>query len=847
MKLPFPEPPPAHFPASLLAVSVFSNHVRGEIITFLHEKGMEGTYFAKVEFSLQPEGIVEEHSERGVIQREVFRPSDGQDLKEDLQRRIRKFARHCGVAPEGIHYQTWDLHGQELDGRFEPPPAWKDSRILRLLQKESERKIQEEKKAHAISLYEQGRELLEAGRLRAALRQFRDASQIAPDFHLPCVGIAEILIRENKYEEARRQLERAASLFEKSHGLTTKGRQKETKRIESLFGLLNQKQLETQKIPQASLADPSPLSCDSPFHVPSEALSVKISFSIDPLPLPLLEKTMRKEFEPLDFYHLRLEAERLRFFGGFDELLAPLHAHIDSYEHQTRTARIALRRMHGRALLCDEVGLGKTIEAGLVLKEYLLRGMVSKVLILSVPSLIYQWREEMAEKFGIDFLTSEDIGRFSGPESFWSSPLITASLALAKREPHQSIILNRDYDLVIVDEAHHLRNRQTLAWKFVNQLKKKYLLLLTATPIHNDLEELYNLITLLRPGQLGTPAQFKSDFADHGNSRKPKNMERLRPLLREVMIRNTRASAAVKLPRRIARTISIDFTETEKDLYQRISGLVRDLALERGRGNGFLLTVLQREAGSSLRAVLPTLQKLKTGLSAHLGSRLEEIVRGIQSVQEASKLSALQHILAHSSEKCLIFTEFLETQAYLAESLAKTGEPAVIFNGSLTPQEKADALHEFQERGRILILTPSGGEGTNLQFCRTLVNYDLPWNPMKIEQRIGRIHRIGQTGEVLIYNLAAKETVEHYLLKILDEKLNLFELVVGEAETILGELTEEKDFEEILMGIWLEAANSKDLELKIDDLGNRILEEKAKYLETKQFDDALFKQDYETV
>ena len=271
------------------------------------------------------------------------------------------------------------------------------------------------------------------------------------------------------------------------------------------------------------------------------------------------------------------------------------------------------------------------------------------------------------------------------------------------------------------------------------------------------------------------------------------------------------------------------------------------MALDGKRAGRFLLTVLQREAGSSIRAALTTLNKLKTSLPADLCLRLEEIVRRIHSVQEASKLSALQHILTHSTEKCLIFTEFLETQAYLAESLAKTGERVSIFNGSMTSREKTNALHEFEEQSRVLILTPSGGEGTNLQFCRTLINYDLPWNPMKIEQRVGRLHRIGQTGEVMIYNLAAKQTVEHYLLKILDEKLNLFELVVGEAETILGELTEEKDFEEILMDLWLETAGIQELELKMDALGDRILDAKAKYLETKRFDENLFKQNYETI
>jgi len=846
MKLPFPELTSPNFPANPFVVSVFSEHVQGDVVAYLHENGTRGNYLAKLQFSLKPAGIVEERIEQRVVQGKAFCPADSFELKEELKRRIKKFAHHYGVVPEGIHYCTLDLHGRELDGQFEPPPAWSDARILKRLRRESENKIRNDKIANSINLCLRGQELLESGRYRAALRQFRDANLIAPDFHLPCIGTAEVLIRENKYDEARRKLQQATSLLD-AYGPIFKQRQKEIKRIEDVLGLLRQKQLETQKVLQTSCADTSSSVRGSSFLAPPDPHPVRISFCVEPLPFLLSEKCVRKEFESLDFYHLRLEAERLRFFGGFDDLLAPLHARIDSYEHQIRTVRIVLRRMRGNALLCDEVGLGKTIEAGLVLKEYLLRGMISKILILSAPSLISQWQEEMSDKFGVHFLTNETIIQFPEPRDFWSSPLIIASLALAKREPHQSVILNQDYDLVIVDEAHHLRNRQTLAWKFVNQLKKKHILLLTATPIHNDLEELYNLITLLRPGQLGTPAQFKSDFAERGNPRKPKNMERLRLLLREVMIRNTRASSAVKLPRRIARTISVDFTDSERALYQRISEFVRGLALERRKSSYLLLTILQREAGSSLRAVLPTLEKLKIGLSSHLHSRLEEIVQSIKSVQESSKLSALQKILKHSSDKCLIFTEFLETQAYLAESLAKTGHSIGIFNGSLTSREKANALSEFQGQGRILILTPSGGEGTNLQFCRTLINYDLPWDPMKIEQRIGRIHRIGQTGEVLIYNLAVKGTVEYYLLKILDEKLNLFELVVGETETILGELTEEKDFEEILMGIWLEAANFKDLEVKIEDLGNRILEEKTKYLEAKQFDDAIFKQDYETI
>lgn len=843
---------PLHFLTSTLsvhslAVSVYSDPSFNEIVAFLHEEGKEGSYYVKMRIALKKGGMVQEIYEKKLIQREIFRPPDSHEISSEITHRIRHFARRHGASSDRIYFHTLGHEGEKKTPTLDLPPLWLDPKVTPIIQEIYDRKREEEKMAHALKLCEEGERLFRGKRYRAALRHFRDASQIAPNFYWPFLGIGEVLIQEGKWENARTHLEQAKKLFERTSRISRDKRKKIHWRVEEAFSRLRSRHEETQ-VSQPPTAPSSAVGLEEPLRTPSDIpSSVAVSFTVEPLASSLRECYRDGKFEGLDLYTLRLEAERLKFLEGFDELLAPRHARIESYEHQIHTARIVLRRMRGRALLADEVGLGKTIEAGLVLKEYLMRGMVSRVLILAVPSLVSQWRDEMFEKFDLSFATTEEIHQFNPSTLFWTShPRVIASLSLAKREPHQNAILNQEYDLVIVDEAHHLRNRETAAWKFVSQLKKKFLLLLTATPLQNDLEELYNLVTLLRPGQLGTPSQFRGQFVEKGNVRKPKNTEALRTLLREVMIRNTRVSAKVPLPRRIARTLSIEASEEEQRLYHLVSEWIRDV--HRGKGvSRMILSLLQRQAGSSFQAVSVTLQKFESEVASNFRDRLSEIKETFPCLKESSKLLALERVLSHTKDKCLIFTEFLGTQSHLAEFLREKGCDPLLFHGALSGSEKAEVIRRFQEKGRILISTPSGGEGTNLQFCRTIINYDLPWNPMKIEQRIGRIHRIGQTGETLIYNFAAQGTVEHYLLKILDEKLNLFELVVGEAETILGELTEEKNFEEILMDIWLEARNPEELELRIDHFGDRILQEKEKYLEIKKFDEKLLGTDYETV
>ena len=223
----------------------------------------------------------------------------------------------------------------------------------------------------------------------------------------------------------------------------------------------------------------------SPIQLPSTPNAV-ITFSTDDT--GLLEN--RSASARWRDFRLALQATRLAMVAGFDQLLClPWLRDVQLLEHQLRTARTVLRRLRGRALLCDEVGLGKTIEAGIILEELVVRGLARHVLILTPPSLLEQWQGEMRHKFGLNFIVHDAPGfREQGAQAWVVHDRIIASYHTAKREPHRAAILKQDWDLVIVDEAHHFRNRTTLLWQMASELRRKYILLLTATPVQNDLD-----------------------------------------------------------------------------------------------------------------------------------------------------------------------------------------------------------------------------------------------------------------------------------------------------------------------------------------------------------------------
>ena len=454
----------------------------------------------------------------------------------------------------------------------------------------------------------------------------------------------------------------------------------------------------------------------------------------------------------LEECRLRIDYAYLEIQRGFDDLLCLNEiAGVERYWYQLETAKKVLKYFHGRVLLCDEVGLGKTIEAGMLMKEYLMRGMVKNILILTPAPLVAQWQEEMAQKFGILFATSEDPLCGADPERFWLQPLIVASIHTAKSSKNFSRVTANFYDLVVVDEAHHLKNRNTLNWKLVNEIKKRFIFLLSATPVQNHLIELFNLITLLKPGQFRTERLFKQAYMQRGDSRKPANKEKLRELLRDVMIRNTRSAIDIKLPRRFAVTSRLEPSAAERELYDGITDFAR---AQSDSLPGPILQLLLREAGSSPAALAATLSRLRVE-RPQAAERLLELAA---NVGESAKEKTLLEILKKNpAEKKVVFTQYLRTLDCVAALLERHAIPFALFSGDLSAKEKDESIRRFREDLPVLLSTESGGEGRNLQFCNTLVNYDLPWNPMRIEQRIGRLHRIGQTRDVFIFNLSVRE------------------------------------------------------------------------------------------
>ena len=537
-------------------------------------------------------------------------------------------------------------------------------------------------------------------------------------------------------------------------------------------------------------------------------------------------------------FRLRSELVRLSLFEGFDELLClPALRGVEAHWYQIETVRKVLKQYRGRVLLADEVGLGKTVEAGMVLKEYILRGMAERILILTPASLVGQWRDEMAAKFGIECATSHDPLLRSDPARFWAQPRVIASIAVARRKDQAEMLANLDYDVVVVDEAHHLRDQSSASYRLVNRLQKRFLLLLSATPVQNSLLELYNLLTLLQPGIFKTQKEFRSVYMVPGKPREPANRDRLRDLMRGVMVRNTRALAALRMPRRQASTLRAAPDPVEAACYEDLTALVRDASASEG-AHRLSLQHLLTAAGSSPAAAAAAVARFAERQPDD--QRWRDLLTRTRAIPAGAKEAALLRLLAQNpAEKKLVFVHHRDSLALLAERLRRQKTPFALFSGDLSGPQKDAAVEAFRDHVPVLLCTESGGEGRNLQFCNTLINFDIPWNPMALEQRIGRIDRIGQTREVFIFNLVTAGTIEDQVLRILDEKINMFELVVGEVGAILGEIDEQQDFSTLVLDAWLQGTEQGRTEA-FAKLETQLLAARRDYEGVKQLDEALF-------
>src|SRR5438132_1841432 len=578
------------------------------------------------------------------------------------------------------------------------------------------------------------------------------------------------------------------------------------------------------------------------------------SWEVDERSLTLFVEKLKEPPADRAWYELRREAERIALVPGFDRLITLDANAIKELPHQIDVAQRVLRDMGGRAILADEVGLGKTIEASIVYKELAVRGLARRALILTPASLVGQWQGELEEKFFERFETPTD------PDDWQRVTKAIISHDRARTRRHAEEILRHRWDLVIVDEAHKVKSHRGATYQFIEKIERDFILLLTATPLQNDLRELYNLITLLRPGQLGTWQEFKSEHLVSGDHRQPRDPEALRALTHEVMIRTRRSSVALDLdlPPRRPRHPEVKLTRAEADLYQRTTDFLRRLYREgfiqpaeqeepedgaprrRTTKKGILqLAVihLRQRLCSSARALAESLTHLAESerISPEYRNIAKQLAKRAQGIRTHAKLDVLTKLLKETPDRLVIFSDHRPTIELIEERVTKLGRQPIVYWGAHSTAERDKRIRAFHEDQRsVLIATRAGSEGRNLQFCNVLVNYDLPWNPMVVEQRIGRLHRIGQTREVHIVNLAAAGTIESYILQLLDRKIKLFELVVGELDVILGEFGGAQQFEGRLAEEWLAAEGEEDFARRVETLGADIEKSSAVGKEQEQ-------------
>lgn len=513
---------------------------------------------------------------------------------------------------------------------------------------------------------------------------------------------------------------------------------------------------------------------------------------------------------------------------GFDVFLSQPSLGFEPFDYQWQTAQTVLRRMRGRAILADEVGLGKTIEAGLVLSELRMRGLADRALVVVPAGLAEQWRDELERKFALA-ATIAGRGDQAAAARDGQKPVIIVSLAAARREPFRSALTDRPWDVVIMDEAHRLRNPRSASGRLGRALSARYLLLLTATPVENRLQDLYELVSLVAPGLLGTPAQFRSAHGS-GDPGSPRDVSGLRASTREVMIRHRRSEVSLMLPHRLAETVLVAPTAGEAGLYAAIAARIRQEARDAPPARRMTLRSLARLAGSSPAAVAPTLAKVGWG----------DLARRAAAVGSPAKIAELVTRL-HSAapEKVLVFTAFRQTLELMAGELNDAGIPAAVYHGGLARPDKEKAIACFRDEVPVMLSTESAGEGRNLQFCHMMVNVDLPWNPMQIEQRLGRLHRVGQTHEVVLTNLVARGTIEQRILHVLEAKINLFELVVGELDMILGRVDDDFDFETSVFDAYVGARDDGEFADRLTEIGENLARARTEYLSDRAHADEL--------
>ncbi len=564
--------------------------------------------------------------------------------------------------------------------------------------------------------------------------------------------------------------------------------------------------------------------------------------------LDVLEKVSNSDFDSKELSDLKFEVEELSNDEEINELISYdlIKDNLEyKLDYQKEGALKIIRDLNCTALLADEVGLGKTITTGMVIKESITRGFAKTVLILVPPSLVDQWHAELREKFNLDFKIIKDESSWDGTE------LAIASIDKVKVFNKKLGRFNHykahqiSWDLLIVDEGHKLKARRTVRWQFVDKLQKKRFLILTATPFQNDLIELYNLLHLLKRGHLGTINEFKKKFLNRGNKRYPLNPKELRKKLEEIMVRRKRSQTGINYKKRIPKIIPVYLSQKEKEIYDETCDLLKSEYFaangESINGKLIIFAILPKVTSSS-KSAKESLKRIADDERYHQKTRdkARKIIEEYESVGVDSKMKKLVEIVEKikkedPKDQILIYTRHPSTLEYIIENLKHLNLEIVEFTGGLDREERTKRVNKFRGGADILISTDTGAEGLNFQFCRNLINYDLPWNPMSVEQRIGRLDRIGQKKDINIYSLATADTLEEHVVDLIINKMCCVGLVIGELPLILFNLGLDSEnqnginkIEETLMNSFIDSKNN--LKLFSQDIKKieRILEEGIK-------------------
>ena len=546
-------------------------------------------------------------------------------------------------------------------------------------------------------------------------------------------------------------------------------------------------------------------------------------------------------------------------------ILSSLSSGIIPLPHQLYVLNRALQNNTVRYLLADEVGLGKTIEAGMIIKELKARGLVRRVLVVCPTGLVTQWATEMQDKFHERFQIIypsdyDAIKRLTDNEDIYGQfdQVISPLDSIKPMEKHTGwteeriekynqeriySIINSGWDLVIIDEAHKVAGStgEVARYKLGQLLSQAspYLLLLSATPHNGKTEPFLRLVRLLDQNAFpNVKSIVKEQVAPY----------LIRTEKRDAIDNN----GNLLFKKRITHLVSLTWDERhsfQRQLYEMVSAYVSktyNKALRNKKKNMcmiFLLIIMQRMLTSSTAAVRQSLERrlhvlltqntrlsnlteadlaaldIEDGVEEALEAislDMEEEIAELETILSVAKQAEYQYpdvkvetltdtldaLLSEAKDqKVIIFTEFVATQRYLQELLVKRGYTVATLNGSMSVEERDLALQEFRNSANIFISTDAGGEGLNLQFANIIINYDLPWNPMKIEQRCGRVDRIGQTRDVHIYNFIITDTVENRVREVLEEKLSviLTEMGVDKYSDVLDSEVAELDFTEVYM------------------------------------------------